>query len=388
MQKPRIFLTSLCSNVRQQKLIFEALQKESVRKRAAELMFGRYVSELFEFYHLLYSDHDDSLEALSWFGARLQGFLLLVDAEAGFTEEISTQLAFAAKLRLPIAAMVIMSPEEDSDEAWLELVETDSRQALARASFPADSIACLRWREGDTTAPQQLYTIMNAFFSLVVPFDLKPLRVELLSRKKGVNCVLVTGVYWQGSLSDGMACELVGLLPTKRVTLLDASPKNPLPGSVVECRLSGVLFEELFLGQMLCTPESFTLQRRREVWLWKYQTLRSQPPSWLIDVYPGSTTNYPAYVARSAKEKLGGKGSYSVQVGLLDLHAFGEFVPSKLPTLWTGWLEMPVANLSNGELICYPSNERDPLAAFPATEAGSTFLLKRWRSYWGVGVFV
>ena len=383
-----MFLTSLCSNTRQQNLVFEALQKESVHKCEAALMFGRYASALFEFYHLLYSDHEDSLEALSWFGARLQGFILLVDAEAGFTEELNTQLTFAAKLRLPIAALVIVSPDEEPDEAWLELVETESRQALARASFPADSIACLPWREGDATAPQQLYTIMNAFFSLVVPFDLKPLRVELLSRKKCGSSVIVTGVYWQGSMSDDIAYELVGLRPTKRVTLLGASPQNPLPGGVVECRLSGVLFEELCLGQVLCTSESFTLQKRREVWLWKYQTLRSRLPSWLMDVYPGSQTNFPFFAARSATEKLPMKGSYSIQVGPLYLDASGELVQSKLSTLWTGGLAMPRANLSNGELIWYRTNKRDPSAEFPALEAGSTFLLRRGGSYWGVGVFV
>jgi hypothetical protein len=386
VEKPRIFLTSLCSDARYQSLLFTALQEAGRSRSPSQEMFGRYSSEMFQYYHLLSEDHQQSIEYLCWFGARLQGFILVVDAETGVTEELRQELLLASQLKLRVAALVIISSEAH-DEDWLYMVEEETRKTLDAAQFSADSAACIRWQEGRLTAIQQLYTVLNGFFSSVVPLDLRPLRLELLARRDLKDSVSVTAVYWQGALTHEAELELVGLRPNKRVTLLEAYPKDPIPGSLVRCRLQGVSFEELCLGQVLCHVGTIAARKRCEVRLWQLVKPQAQLPKWLSEKYPESPTDLSFYAAPQITNELPLKSTYSIQIGPLYLNAPGEFTKTS-SRFFTGSLSMPRANLIEGQLIWYMRNEKDPLAQHPAVESGATFMLRRGSFYWGIGIFL
>jgi len=213
--------------------------------------------------------------------AQMDGAILVVAAPDGPMPQTREHILLARQVEVP--AMVVFMNKVDmmDDEELLELVELELRELLDSYNFPGDDIpivrgsalAALESASKDPEAPEyapiwELMRVVDEYIPTPVRETDKPflMPIEDVFSIKGRGTV-VTGRIERGAVHPMEEVEIVGLAPTRRVTVTGVEMFRKLldegmAGDNVGCLLRGIQRDDVERGQVLAKPGSITPHTR------------------------------------------------------------------------------------------------------------------------------
>jgi elongation factor Tu len=213
--------------------------------------------------------------------AQMDGAILVVAAPDGPMPQTREHILLARQVEVP--AMVVFMNKVDmmDDEELLELVELELRELLDSYNFPGDDIpivrgsalAALESASKDPDAPEyapiwELMRVVDEYIPTPVRETDKPflMPIEDVFSIKGRGTV-VTGRIERGAVHPMEEVEIVGLAPTRRVTVTGVEMFRKLldegmAGDNVGCLLRGIQRDDVERGQVLAKPGSITPHTR------------------------------------------------------------------------------------------------------------------------------
>jgi elongation factor Tu len=211
----------------------------------------------------------------------MDGAILVVAAPDGPMPQTREHILLARQVEVP--AMVVFMNKVDmmDDEELLELVELELRELLDSYNFPGDDIpivrgsalAALESASKDPDAPEyapiwELMRVVDEYIPTPVRETDKPflMPIEDVFSIKGRGTV-VTGRIERGAVHPMEEVEIVGLAPTRRVTVTGVEMFRKLldegmAGDNVGCLLRGIQRDDVERGQVLAKPGSITPHTR------------------------------------------------------------------------------------------------------------------------------
>lgn len=244
----------------------DRLKEEQAREMTIELGFGWLTLPNGEEVGIVdVPGHRDFIEnMLSGIGG-IDAALLVIAADEGVMPQTKEHLAILDLLQIPAGLIVLTKIDLVSDEAWLDLVETDIRSAVADTVMKDAPIVRVsaKTKRGLDTLLASLLTILEN----------RPVRPDLARPRLPIDRVfsmsgfgtVVTGTLSDGSLSVGDEVEILPSGQTGRIRGLQTHRKKEdqaVPGSRTAVNISGVEAESIGRGEVLVRPNQYQPTRR------------------------------------------------------------------------------------------------------------------------------
>jgi selenocysteine-specific elongation factor len=244
----------------------DRLKEEQAREMTIELGFGWMTLPNGEELGIVdVPGHRDFIEnMLSGIGG-IDAALLVIAADEGVMPQTKEHLAILDLLQIPAGLIVLTKTDLVSDPAWLDLVETDIRNAVS-ATVMGDA-PIVRVSAKNKMGLDSLISNLQALL------EQKPIRLDLNRPRLPIDRVFTMsgfGTVVTGTLSDGhlVVGDEVEILPaglTGRIRGLQThrqKEETALPGSRTAVNISGVDVENIQRGDVVVHPNQYLPTRR------------------------------------------------------------------------------------------------------------------------------
>ncbi|MFT3893699.1 MAG: selenocysteine-specific translation elongation factor [Anaerolineales bacterium] len=244
----------------------DRLKEEQAREMTIELGFGWMTLPNGEEIGIVdVPGHRDFIEnMLSGIGG-IDAALLIIAADEGVMPQTKEHLAILDLLQIPAGLIVLTKTDLASDPAWLDLVETDIRSALAGTVMQGAPI--VRVSAKTKSGLPELIT------DLQILLENKPSRLDLNRPRLPIDRVftmsgfgtVVTGTLLDGHISTGDDVEILPSGQQGRVRGLQTHKKKEdiaTPGSRTAVNISGVEMESVRRGEVVVRPNQYQSTRR------------------------------------------------------------------------------------------------------------------------------
>jgi len=209
--------------------------------------------------------HRDFIENMLSGIAGIDAAVLVIAADEGVMPQTREHLAILDLLQIPTGLIALTKTDLASDQAWLDLVETDIRAAVASTVMKDAPIVRVsaRTKSGLDSLVAQLQTILEQ----------KPSRPDLQRPRLPIDRVftisgfgtVVTGTLSDGHFSIGDEVEILPSGQHGRIRGLQTHKKKEetaLPGSRTAVNISGVEIESIRRGEVVTHPGQYQATRR------------------------------------------------------------------------------------------------------------------------------
>ena len=244
----------------------DRLKEEQAREMTIELGFGWMTLPSGEEVGIVdVPGHRDFIEnMLSGIGG-VDAALLIIAADEGVMPQTREHLAILDLLQIPAGLIVLTKTDLASDSAWLDLVETDIRSAVADTVLQDSPIirVSAKQRTGIDILTAQLAKILEE----------KPSRPDLSRPRLPVDRAftmsgfgtVVTGTLSDGRFSVGDEVEILPSGISGRIRGLQTHKKKEdmaVPGSRTAINISGVNMEQINRGDVVAHVDQYHPTRR------------------------------------------------------------------------------------------------------------------------------
>jgi len=253
----------------------DRLKEEQARAMTIELGFGWMTLPNGEEVGIVdVPGHRDFIEnMLSGIGG-IDAALLVIAADEGVMPQTKEHLAILDLLCIPAGIIVLTKTDLASDSAWLDLVETDIRGAVASTIMKDAPI--IRVSAKNKTGLDQLVQTLSKIL------EEKPARLDLNRPRLPIDRVfsmsgfgtVVTGTLIDGHLAVGDEVEILPSGLTGRIRGLQTHKKkeeSAMPGSRTAVNISGIETEQVRRGEVVVHPDQYQPTRRIDA---NFQLLR------------------------------------------------------------------------------------------------------------------
>jgi selenocysteine-specific elongation factor len=244
----------------------DRLKEEQAREMTIELGFGWLTLPNGEEVGIVdVPGHRDFIEnMLSGIGG-IDAALLVIAADEGVMQQTKEHLAILDLLQIPAGLIVLTKTDLAPDSAWLDLVESDIRLAVAGTVLENAPIARV-----SAKTKSGLESLVSSLHSLL---ENKPPRPDLNRPRLPIDRVfsmsgfgtVVTGTLSDGHLSVGDEVEILPSGQRGRVRGLQTHKKKEetaVPGSRTAVNISGVDTEAIRRGEVVVHPNQYQPTRR------------------------------------------------------------------------------------------------------------------------------
>jgi selenocysteine-specific elongation factor len=244
----------------------DRLKEEQLREMTIELGFGWMTLPNGEELGIVdVPGHRDFIEnMLSGIGG-IDAAMLVIAADEGVMPQTREHLAILDLLQIPAGLIVLTKVDLVPDSAWLDLVESDIRLAVAGTVLQDAPI--LRVSAKTKTGLDSLISVLQAIL------EQKPTRADLSRPRLPVDRVftmsgfgtVVTGTLSDGHLSVGDEVEILPAGLKGRIRGLQTHKKKEeiaVPGSRTAINISGITMEEVRRGDVIAHPDQYQPTRR------------------------------------------------------------------------------------------------------------------------------
>ena len=244
----------------------DRLKEEQAREMTIELGFGWFTLPNGEEVGIVdVPGHRDFIEnMLSGIGG-IDAVLLVIAADEGVMPQTTEHLAILDLLQIPAGLIVLTKTDLASDSGWLDLVETDIRQAVSKTALQNAPILRVSAKNklGLDSLISHLQTLLEE----------KPTRVDLNRPRLPIDRVftmsgfgtVVTGTLIDGHFSVGDEVEILPSGQTGRIRGLQTHKRKEaqaVPGSRTAVNISGVNTEQIQRGEVVVHPQQYQPIRR------------------------------------------------------------------------------------------------------------------------------
>jgi selenocysteine-specific elongation factor len=244
----------------------DRLKEEQAREMTIELGFGWLTLPNGEEVGIVdVPGHRDFIEnMLSGIGG-IDAALLVIAADEGVMPQTREHLAILDLLQIPAGLIVLTKIDLAPDQAWLDLVETDIRSAVADTVMKDAPIlrVSAKTRSGLDVLVSKLQSLLE--IEPVRPDLNRPrLPIDRIFSMSGFGTV-VTGTLSDGHLSVGDEIVILPSGQRGRVRGLQTHKKKEetaVPGSRTAVNVSGVETESIRRGEVVVHPDQYQSTRR------------------------------------------------------------------------------------------------------------------------------
>ena len=244
----------------------DRLKEEQLREMTIELGFGWITLPNGEELGIVdVPGHRDFIEnMLSGIGG-IDAAMLVIAADEGVMPQTREHLAILDLLQIPAGLIVLTKTDLAPDSAWLDLVESDIRLAVAGTVLRDAPI--LRVSAKNKTGLDSLISLLQSIL------EQNPARADLNRPRLPVDRVftmsgfgtVVTGTLSDGQLSVGDEVEILPSGLKGRIRGLQTHKKKEeiaVPGSRTAVNISGITMEEVQRGDVIAHPDQYRPTRR------------------------------------------------------------------------------------------------------------------------------
>lgn len=244
----------------------DRLKEEQAREMTIELGFGWLTLPNGEEVGIVdVPGHRDFIENMLAGVGGIDAALLVVAADEGVMPQTKEHLAILDLLQIPAGLIVLTKTDLASDPAWLDLVATDIRAAVADTVLEDASIVRV-----SAKTKSGLNSLISGLQSLL---EQKPSRPDLNRPRLPIDRVftmsgfgtVVTGTLSDGHLSVGDEIEILPGGSKGRIRGLQTHKKKEeraFPGSRTAVNVSGIGAEQIRRGDVLGHPGQYQPTRR------------------------------------------------------------------------------------------------------------------------------
>ena len=231
-----------------------------------------YESEKRHYAHVDCPGHADYVKNMITGAAQMDGAILVVAATDGAMPQTREHVLLAKQVGVPNIVVFLNKCDMVDDPEMFELVEMEIRELLTKNDFDGDNTPIIRGSalkalQGDAEAQDRIMDLIKALDESIpdpVRDTDKPflLPVEDVFSIKGRGTV-ATGRVDRGIVKVGEEIEIVGIRPTKKVTVTGVEMFRKLldqgqAGDNIGVLLRGIEREDIERGQVLAKPGSVT----------------------------------------------------------------------------------------------------------------------------------
>jgi selenocysteine-specific elongation factor len=244
----------------------DRLKEEQAREMTIELGFGWFTLPNGEEVGIVdVPGHRDFIEnMLSGIGG-IDAVLLVIAADEGVMPQTKEHLAILDLLQIPAGLIVLTKTDLASDSGWLELLETDIRQAVNGTVLQNAPIlrVSAKNKAGLDSLISHLQTLLEE----------KPARVDLNRPRLPIDRVFTMsgfGTVVTGTLLDGhfFVGDEVEILPSGHIGRIRGlqthkrKEERAIPGSRTAVNISGVNIDQIQRGEVVVHPHQYQPIRR------------------------------------------------------------------------------------------------------------------------------
>jgi selenocysteine-specific elongation factor len=244
----------------------DRLKEEQAREMTIELGFGWLTLPNGEEVGIVdVPGHRDFIENMLSGIAGIDAAILVIAADEGVMPQTTEHLAILDLLQIPAGLVALTKTDLGSDPAWLDLVETDVRAALAPTVLKDAPI--VRVSAKTKSGLNELITNLQSLL------ETKPSRPDLARPRLPIDRVfsmsgfgtVVTGTLSDGHFSVGDEVEILPSGQRGRIRGLQTHKKKEdvaVPGSRTAVNISGVETEAIRRGEVVVHPNQYQSTRR------------------------------------------------------------------------------------------------------------------------------
>jgi elongation factor Tu len=233
-----------------------------------------YETDARHYAHVDCPGHADYIKNMITGAAQMDGAILVVAATDGPMPQTREHILLARQVEVPFIVVFLNKVDMVDDEELLELVELEVRELLSKYNFPGDDIPVIRGSalaalEAPDDATDDAYKPIAELMDAVDSYIPTPERevdkpflmpVEDVFSIKGRGTV-ATGRVERGTVNVGQEVEMIGVKPTRKVTVTGVEMFNKLldsgqAGDNIGTLLRGIEREEIERGQVLAATGS------------------------------------------------------------------------------------------------------------------------------------
>jgi selenocysteine-specific elongation factor len=244
----------------------DRLKEEQLREMTIDLGFGWLTLPDGEEVGIVdVPGHRDFIEnMLSGIGG-IDAALLVIAADEGVMPQTKEHLAILDLLQIPAGLIVLTKIDLAPDQAWLDLVETDVRLAVADTVMRDAPILRVSAKTG-----RGLDSLISNLQALLENKSSRPdlnrprLPIDRVFSMSGFGTV-VTGTLSDGQLAVGDEVEILPSGQRARIRGLQTHKKKEeiaVPGSRTAVNISGVETESIRRGELVVHPNQYQSTRR------------------------------------------------------------------------------------------------------------------------------
>ena len=250
----------------------DAAPEEKERGITIATCHVEYESDKRHYAHVDCPGHADYVKNMITGAAQMDGAILVVSAADGPMPQTREHILLAYQIGVPSIVVFMNKCDQVTDPELLDLVEMEIRDLLTKYHYDGDNTpivrgSALKALEGDADAVKAIGELMDACDAYIpepVRETDKPLlmAVEDVFSIKGRGTV-ATGRIERGMVKVGEEVEIVGIRPTKKVTVTGVEMfkkqlDSGMAGDNVGLLLRGIEREEIERGQVIVKPGSIT----------------------------------------------------------------------------------------------------------------------------------
>src|SRR5690349_4589593 len=209
--------------------------------------------------------HRDFIENMLSGVGGIDAALLVIAADEGVMPQTKEHLAILDLLQIPAGLIVLTKIDLAPDRAWLDLVETDVRLAVADTVMKDAPILRVSAKTGSG-----IDSLISTLQSLLENKSSRPdlnrprLPIDRVFSMSGFGTV-VTGTLSDGQLALGDEVEILPSGQRARIRGLQTHKKKEeiaIPGSRTAVNISGVETESIRRGELVVHPNQYQSTRR------------------------------------------------------------------------------------------------------------------------------
>ena len=230
-----------------------------------------YESATRHYAHVDCPGHADYVKNMITGAAQMDAAILVVSAADGPMPQTREHILLASLVGVK-QIVVFLNKVDMADEDLLELVELEIRDLLSKYGFPGDETPIIRGSalkalEGDATYEKQILELINTL-DTYVPEPVRDIDKPLLMSVEDVFSIkgrgtVATGRIDRGTVKTGDTVEIVGIRPTKTVTVTGVQMfhkelEQGRSGDNLGLLLRGIERTDIERGQVIAKPGSIT----------------------------------------------------------------------------------------------------------------------------------
>lgn len=260
----------------------DSAPEEKARGITINTAHVEYETENRHYAHVDCPGHADYVKNMITGAAQMDGAILVVSGADGPMPQTKEHLLLAKQVGVPNIVVFLNKEDQVDDAELLELVELEIRETLDKYEFPGDEIPIIagsallalealsenpQVKAGDNKWVDKIYNLMDQVDSYIPTPERdtdKPflMAVEDVFSITGRGTV-ATGRVERGTVKIGDNVELVGLRPTKAVTvtgleMFQKTLEESVAGDNVGVLLRGIQKTDVERGMVLAKPGSIT----------------------------------------------------------------------------------------------------------------------------------